>query len=209
MRRRKGGYSEQQPPQPAVDAAQLHEDQLLADIKAFMDEVDTRVKVFKLDPDLPEIIELKAQARVIVSGPLTHVYLGFLNPYEWCSYGGGRLVIHERWFGQVLMPWTLAEFHHRKSLLDRAITRIRIDKQGTHLYDRGGYEYVRYEGGVLNPDRLCDPGNRVTNAALMVNHFTGLALTKEELRPLYWAEFILDDDGQWQMTPGLQPSVTV
>ncbi len=188
------------------------EAQLQAEIEAFRAEVDVHVRVFRLDPATPEIIELKENAREWITrmGTTINCVFLWLNPYKSCTLTPGvNLVIQERWFGHILHPWTLAEFHIGQDLLLRRCQRIRIDQHGTHIFDDRGIEYVRYEAGVLNPNRFADPGNRVDNATRFVNYFTGLSLEMEQLWPMYWAEFTKGEDDKWSYKFGEHPAVKV
>ena len=184
-----------------------------AEIGAFIAEVDIRVRVFGLDPCLPEILALKSQASEILSSymgsGMARVYLTWLNPYKDCTHEGLRLVVHERMLGHVLNPWTLVEFHLGKGKVESICWRIRVDEDGTHIYGESGREFVLYKAGILNPGRLADPGNRVNNAALLINYITGLSLTRDELWPMYWAEITRGDGGRWNVELGREQSVKV
>jgi len=200
---------------PKKRPEQEPEEEIQQDIVDFINEVDTRVRVFGLDPNLPEITALKAQARDLVTawtggpkGGLARLALSQLNPYHQVELHGTKVIIPEAFFGRAIMPWTLVEFHiGQHARLSRVCKRIRVDGTGTTIFDEQGTEYARYMGGVLNPHRFADPGNRVENAVLFVNHFTGLSITRDELWPMYWAEFTLGDDGLWHVELGSEQPI--
>jgi len=174
-------------------------------------EIDTHVRVFGLDPTLPEILEAKEDARKLLSGPnrdFAHMIFHHLNPYQDVAYTGSHLTIHERMFGHVLQAWSLVEFHLRHYEVD-AITRIRVDGSGTRVYAYNlDHEVAHYCAGVLNPHRLADPGNRVQNAAAFVDHFTSLDLLTnwEDLHKYHWVEVTKQDDGTWQVEYDSEPA---
>jgi hypothetical protein len=145
-------------------AKRLEFDKMVA---AFIAEIDNRVRAFELNPELPEIIELKAQAREIMAQAVKHrmrldnLVLHDLNPYNDVVYTGSHLTIRERTFSHVLRSWSLVEFHiGRWASLDDYITRITVDRTGTHVFSHHMREVVNYHAGKLDPHRLNDPGNR-------------------------------------------------
>jgi hypothetical protein len=170
------------------------------EVREFLAELDDHIRVFRLDPELPEILDLKANVRDIMVGQMSdfmHMWFFWINPYKDVTVmQGGELIIHERWLGHLLSPMSLVEFHLDKQRFARSCHRIVVDINGTRAYSDYGTLLVSYEAGVLNPNRFADPGNRVNNAILFVEHFTGLKLTLEEMWPLYAAEFALVD-GEW------------
>lgn len=176
----------------------------------FIAEVNTHVRVYGLDPNLPEIVSLREHAREIIADPFgaPDLILSWLNPYDSCVvHRGQHVTIYERMFGHVLHPISLIE-HHLKDYTLEVINRVQVDGSGTRLYAYNGQEVALYHAGVLNPHRLADPGNRVRNAVAVVEHFTGLSLDWEDLWRHHWAEFNLDEDGTWQIQYDPEP-VTV
>jgi hypothetical protein len=191
-------------------AKRLEFDKMVA---AFIAEIDNRVRAFELNPELPEIIELKAQAREIMAQAVKHrmrldnLVLHDLNPYNDVVYTGSHLTIRERTFSHVLRSWSLVEFHiGRWASLDDYITRITVDRTGTHVFSHHMREVVNYHAGKLDPHRLNDPGNRVENAIEFVKHFTGLDLNWQDFWPMYWAEFTKGEDGTWQVEYDREPA---
>ena len=191
------------------------EEQINREVAAYIAEIDTHVRVFGLNPETPEIVGLKAQAREIIEEDIQtgstfrNQYLDWLSPYESVSLslrGMSHLTIHEHWFGNILQPWTLVEFHLRDYEL-QDLERIRVDGQGTHLY-LYGQERVLYEAGVLKPGRAADPGNRVRCATGMVEHFTGINLDWREIHKYHWIELTKNEDGTWQLTYDPDPAYT-
>lgn len=190
-----------------TEAQLTEEQQLEARVAAFIDEIDTRVRVFGLDPSLTEIADLKAQAAEILNDSTSNLFLMWLNPYREVEFGGDHLVIHERMFGHVLQSWSLVEFHLEDYEIED-FKRIRVDDTGTHVYGRRDNEHVHYHSGVLNPHRAADPGNRVRCAVGFVNYFTGLELEWTELHKYHWAEFTKGPDGTWTATYDPEPAYT-
>lgn len=174
-------------------------------VTAMTKRIDIYVQFFGLDPSLPEVLDLKASTRDILAGEIgdseMSVNLGRLNPYPSTHTEGRVRVIEERMLGHLLNPWTLAEFHVGKPILG-ICTRIRVDGTGTHMFDENGTEYAHYKAGVLNPNRFVDEGNRVLNAMLFVEHFTGLKLVLEDVWTLFWIEFSKNESGVWDISLG-------
>lgn len=181
-------------------------------VAEFINEVDTHVRVFELDPNLPEILKIKRNARQMLSRSMgdgdARLAIMFLNPYKDVSYTSSHLTVHERMFGHVLQAWSLVEFHLPAYEIEK-IQRIRVDKSGTSVYayqwDR---EVAHYSAGVLNPHRAGDPGNRVQNAAAFVDHFTGLNLLDNwrELHKYHWIEVTKQEDGSWSVEYDTEPA---
>jgi hypothetical protein len=182
-------------------------EQIDREVEEFITEVDTRVRVFELNPELPEILELKRDARELRVGPMgdgmLRLCLMWLNPYREVTKVSDHVTVHERWFGHVLQSWSLIEFHLERYEIT-AIDRIRVDEHGTRVY-AGRSEVACYEAGVLRPGRLADPGNRVENATALVEHFTGIALDWPTIHKFHW---IKDDEGSWNVVYDPEPAYT-
>lgn len=183
-------------------------EQIDREVEEFIAEVDTRVRVFELNPGLPEILELKRDAREIRVGPMgdgmLRLYLMWLNPYREVTVTSGHVSVHERMFGHLFQSWSLIEFHLESYELER-LDRIRVDDRGTWLF-AGRHEIARYDAGVLYPSRLADPGNRVENATALVEHFTAIALDWPTIHKFHWIELIKDDEGSWNVVYDPEPA---
>jgi hypothetical protein len=183
-------------------------------VAEYITEIDTRVRVFELDPNLPEIARIKEVAPEMFAHPLgdasARLRLSWLNPYDSVAYSAGHLTIYERQFGHVLQAWSLVEYHLAHYEI-KEIVRIRVDGTGTRVYTyKPNREAVHYLAGILNPHRLADPGNRVQNAAAFVDHFTGLHLLDdwEELHRYHWIEVTKQEDSTWSVEYDPEPAYT-
>ena len=71
-------------------------------ISQFISKIDGLVALYGLDPDLPEIMELKRQAPDVPDSSM--VYLRLLNPGQDVTCEDSVFTIHERDYDFVLMP---------------------------------------------------------------------------------------------------------
>jgi hypothetical protein len=184
-------------------------------VAEFLEEIDTRVRVFELDPDLEEIAMLKRDAPSIIGEDLSrgstyrNLYLKWLNPYLDVSLkGDGSVVVQERWFGHILHPWSLAEFHLKHWELGEKIQRIVVNSHGTHVFVDNDHRLILYLAGICNPHRMADPGNRLRVAAGIVRHHTGIDLDWRDLAGKYSATFVKTEDG-WTQTLSEDPATAV
>lgn len=166
----------------------------------FCELVDVMVEIYRLDPDLPEIAELKNQAEEIVTlpAPRPHYFLAKLDPNQYITDFEGIKVLEERMFGHVLHSWSLARHHCRR--LDEDLVRICVDGQGAHLFvsHMREHEVFRVRGAAINPVRLSDPGNRYEVACELIRQFTGVEIDwREQVGTTRTINVTKSLDGTW------------
>lgn len=156
--------------------------------EAFLAQLDELVGRYGLDPKLPELIPYREGAARGELPPYPELWLMKLDPRQDTVMRDGRLYVQERTFGWALQPWTIAAQILGLRVV-ASISRIVVDRHGTHLYNSDGTELACFYAGVCDPRRLNDPGNRLHNAASYVNHYTGLELTGNDFRHQVSATF--------------------
>jgi len=168
----------------------------------FREYVEFLVDLYLLDPELPEVINLKEQADelVVLDVPRPHFFLAMLNPDRDIHDYEGIKVLEERWFGHILQPWSLARHHCPR--LDEELIKIVIDGQGAHLFISFMREHEVFwvRGAAINPNRMADPGNRYANACELIRQLTGVEIDYREQVGLTRKITVTKDvDGVWQV----------
>ena len=178
----------------------------------FCEYVDFLTDLYRLDPALPELAELKAEAEQIVGLdiPSPQYFLAMLNPRDDIRDYDGVAVLEERMFGHVLRPWSLARYDCPRS--DEELVRIVVDGQGAHRFEGSGMgdrEDFWVRGAAINSHRLADPGNRYEIACEIIREFTGLQLLYTELvgntRTITVTK---DQDGAWLLELDRVPTIS-
>jgi hypothetical protein len=168
----------------------------------FREYTDFLVELYRLDPELPEIISLKKQAEELVSldVPRPHYFLAMLNPDRDITDYEGVKVLQERWFGHILQAWSLARHHCPR--LDEELVKIVVDGQGAHLF----MSYMREHqvfwvcGAAINPHRMADPGNRYEIACELIRELTGIEIDyREQVGHTRKITVTKDVDSAWQV----------
>jgi hypothetical protein len=162
-------------PLPELHQIPLHRlDGSMSD-EMFREFVDTIAQMFQLDPQLPELVELKADAERIIKrkmhGPRLLQLLRELHPQR--DSTDGRLIIPEVPLN-VLSPWSIARAAF-DGPLDDEINEIYADSEGVHLH-HGMRALVTMQAGAINPKRFNDQGERYRNACTIIERFTGLQI---------------------------------
>lgn len=170
-------------------------------VKELRASVDARCAEFELDPSLPEIVRFKEDIPDLLvrdGEKMVRWIIDFADPREDIREDDGVFVMFERaYVPVVLRPWTVAEYYVPD--LPERVTKIIVNRSGTHLYDGDGKEIVCFRAGVCDPHRLGDTGNRLRNAAILVNHYTRLNVTAQDLQQKYSAT-VEKVDGEWRVT---------
>jgi hypothetical protein len=161
-------------------------------------KVNRRARKYGLSPLLPELVAFKAELPELISDPfgMPEFAISSINPRESCGWHDGVFVMYERMFGGILQIWTIANFHIPD--IYQRLSLIVVNRSGMHLYDAGGKELAVFLACKCDPHRLADPGNRLQNAAIMVEHYTGTEVDWRELVGKYSATYEKDDAGNWQ-----------
>ncbi len=144
-------------------------------VEDFRRAVDVLVEAFRLDPELPEIVTLKALAPRPRS-TMANLGLQDLNPYKNVRRDKNTLVIGGG-SDYGLRPLTLARYHIYK--LDSVVTDIFVDSQGAHLL-REDHEMANIEEAAINPRLPETSGKRYRTACTIIRELTGLRLDWEE-----------------------------
>lgn len=144
----------------------------------FREYTDLLVELFHLDPELPEIADLKAHAQDLVApygAPL--LFLAMLNPDKGVHVRDGVTILDEQMSGSLLQPWSIGR--HHCAWIDQKLVKIVADNDGTHLFasdDVDEYEMFRVSGGAIDPRRFADPGDRYELACAIIEEFTSLEI---------------------------------
>jgi|GEM_PF-3376189 len=147
----------------------------------FFDQVDFAVALFQINPQLPEIRELKASYDDLAvphrsSMPPLH-YLRRLSPhYTVYIRPDGEVYVAEDPLGSRLLTIGSVIRHHIPNL-DEKLEEVVVDNRGLHLYGEPGMSRLATVGGLhIDPHRLADPGNRHQYACRLIAEFTGVEL---------------------------------
>jgi hypothetical protein len=133
---------------------------------------------------------------------LTHLqaeeHYAMLAPSRYVASTSPVLVICELRYEWQLRPWTIAA-RHLGSRATTGISRIMVDRAGTHLYDESGAELIRYEAGNCNPRALVQASGPLREAADVLARYTG--------QPVSWEDLVGRDsvtaarvEGKWSTT---------
>ena len=173
-------------------------EQCAAATEEFIARINAYIETYRLDPDLPELVELKNRAETIVRNDLKTglnyrgVYLMRLDPYEYVQWDNGVLVIFKGSETSVLLPWNLIRYHFNSDSLDSMIKQIIVDRDGVHIHDSYGRKLVYYPASASS--------NMPKLAAQIVNSFTWLRVTPGDLWKAESTTFTMTDCG-WKATP--------
>jgi hypothetical protein len=177
-------------------------------------EIQIRCEYYGLDQQLLEIQTLVRHVTWVTLNsthdPMVDKLIKMIDPWDCVRLTPhGVVVLSERWFGHTLMPWTVIEWQLSRKRI-HSLDTIMVSKSGTYLYrvrgvDDGLVLVAHYRAGVCDPDRFADPGNRLWNAARVVNYFTGLQLSADDLAGQYTARFDRTADG-WSATYSKDPA---
>ena len=176
----------------------LDTEQCAAATEEFIARINAYIETYRLDPDLPELVELKNRAETIVRNDLKTglnyrgVYLMRLDPYEYVQWDNGVLVIFKGSETSVLLPWNLIRYHFNSDSLDSMIKQIIVDRDGVHIHDSYGRKLVYYPASASS--------NMPKLAAQIVNSFTWLRVTPGDLWKAESTTFTMTDCG-WKATP--------
>jgi hypothetical protein len=152
----------------------------------FTRRVSFAVQLFELDPELPEIKQLKDDYDMLSTphpGNLSPMdYLRRLNPnYTVYVRPDGEVFVAEDPAGSRILGVASIIRHHLKDL-DQRLEEVAVDYRGLHLYGEPGMSRLATVGGLhIDPHRLADPGNRHERACQLIREFTGVEL---QWRPL-------------------------
>lgn len=164
----------------------------------FCRQVDFAVQLFELDPNTPEIQELKDAYDVLSTGlgPGMMWYIRKLNPNETVSVSdNGHIYIREELFGRVLKLWTIIRHHTR----DTKLTMFVANGSGFHAHSAYGQRITA--GGIpINPRRMADGGERYHYACELIREFTGIELDwRDHIGRTKTITVTLQDDGSWKV----------
>lgn len=178
-------------------------------------EIDRKVALYELNPQLPEIIELKRYIQKAAANDdlftlrLMGMQVDSIDPTDYCYRSDdGTFYMQERMFGGVLRWWTIIGYNYPggEQTLRKQCTRIVVDGQGTYLYNATGDKLVYYPMARCEPNRLNDTGERRANAVAVVNHYTGIEISAEELWQQYSAIVNQQPDGSWSLELNPEPA---
>lgn len=181
--------------------ARIDSEQATTALDEFLVSIADHIEKYGLNPTLPELQQLKARAEAIIKldqkTGLNHrgVWLMRLDPYQYVKWYNGTLIIMQEAETSVLSPCSLIHYHLSSLDLATAIQKIVVDQTGTYIYAGDGRELVRC------PAAEGDPNTSLRLGAQIVNNFTWLKVTPEELWQMQRATFSLTGNGWAAHTP--------
>lgn len=144
--------------------------------EAFRDKVDMVAAMFRLDPDLPELIDLRHRAAELIESE-EFFLLSLLRELQpdrdvLRNRKDGSVIVLERPYRRtVLHAWTVARIAVLE--LDERIVKIVANDAGTCLFDSYCNVLVRFQAAAIEPYRFASDGSRERNAAEIIRVFTG------------------------------------
>lgn len=175
------------------------------DYKTWVEWIDFTVRLFNLNPDLPEIRQLRQghkQYKQRDMDPL--LILKMLNPDVGVRKNiDGSIFIDSRVPGQLLKLESLVQHH----LLYHRITMIEASNRSIMLYAPDGRLLAEINGTAVDPAPHLDPNQCYRDAYRLLEALTGILLQSQEYFQRHQhLSFNRKEDGFWSLkvtTPAL------
>jgi hypothetical protein len=128
----------------------------------------------------PEVRDLIGHPPAHLTHRQAEEHYAMLSPSRYVAARSPVLIVHDMRYGWRLRPWTIAA-RYLGSRATAGITRIVVDRTGTHLHDESGAERICYEAGNCNPRALVQDSGPLKEAAGILARYTGQSVSWEDL----------------------------